>query len=260
VKTITSRDLSNAFASVRRQRQAVVADFSEKLERATSFLVQCKGDATLFATASKQVALWQTSSRCVACNADLSGWLATGQRHHCRWCGKVFCTQHCAFFVPVDVAGFERQTLRSCESCFVLSKKTRAKATTQQNAADLSEAVRFQSCFAAFCAVANECDTFVSRLEAERVENDFVVDVPPGMLPDSDSNSPVLEPIVSSAELERLDRERKLSKAKARANLKQSLQQKCDALIDALPPSWSAPMRDLVVLRIRQRCLNFAII
>jgi hypothetical protein len=252
---LTDRDLSALFLSARRRHTLAVLELSATLERAQSLLVRVNGDSALFAAGAKQLALWHSATRCTHCSADLSGWLSTGQRHHCRFCGRLFCSLHCAFFVPIDAARLARQTLRSCEHCFLLSKRLRRRCAfaEQRRGSVESERARLQTCFAAFCALAVECDAFVSQLEHERLEADFAADA------DADvDSSPTLEPILSSAELALRERERRSAaadaKASARLALKEALHQACRALIDALPPSWSPQTIETVATRCRQRC------
>lgn len=56
------------------------------------------------------------ASNCSGCNSKFSKVFAW--KHHCRICGRIFCSACCSLFIPVDPGDFDEKNLRSCEPCY----------------------------------------------------------------------------------------------------------------------------------------------
>jgi growth factor-regulated tyrosine kinase substrate len=51
---------------------------------------------------------------CMRCNEPFT---ATIRRHHCRYCGKLFCNACCSNMMSLPQLGYEEQQ-RVCDNCF----------------------------------------------------------------------------------------------------------------------------------------------
>ena len=247
----TVRNCFDRFCQRRAEAKAQLAELGATLARAEALLSQVRGDATAFARGAATLVLWQTASvRCGACGVDVSSVLWTGQRHHCRLCGRLFCSTHAPFLVPIDAPLCARQTLRACDCCFRLYR-TRLRLAAPRGDAD--ERVLFQRCFHAFCCAVDDWDRLLRDSAQQRLEREFEED-----LADAADLSPRLEPILSADQLRLADelrtRDELQAQNAARQALRRTLLARLDALVAALPRSWSPARTELIVRRLQQRC------
>jgi len=87
---------------------------------------------------------WQkdeTVTKCTTCAAEFTN---ANRRHHCRACGKIYCTK-CAPFVGVSIEAVKQGTeeaLRTCEKCVqraIATHKRTAQARADRVARVLAE-------------------------------------------------------------------------------------------------------------------------
>ncbi|VIO96650.1 Uncharacterized protein BM_BM5439 [Brugia malayi] len=100
---------------------------------------------------------WVPDSDCEQCTACSAQFTLVRRRHHCRNCGRIFCSRCSANSLPLPELGYDRK-VRVCNLCFLYKINPFSPCTGQSNSSQNHSVIAFNSAVTSTAVVLNQVD------------------------------------------------------------------------------------------------------
>uniref|UniRef100_A0AAF5RWT3 FYVE-type domain-containing protein n=1 Tax=Wuchereria bancrofti TaxID=6293 RepID=A0AAF5RWT3_WUCBA len=100
---------------------------------------------------------WVPDSDCEQCTACSAQFTLVRRRHHCRNCGRIFCSRCSANSLPLPELGYDRK-VRVCNLCFMYKINPFSPCTGQSNSSQNHSIIAFNNAVTSTAIVLNQVD------------------------------------------------------------------------------------------------------
>ncbi|VDM11503.1 unnamed protein product [Wuchereria bancrofti] len=102
---------------------------------------------------------WVPDSDCEQCTACSAQFTLVRRRHHCRNCGRIFCSRCSANSLPLPELGYDRKVMvRVCNLCFMYKINPFSPCTGQSNSSQNHSIIAFNNAVTSTAIVLNQVD------------------------------------------------------------------------------------------------------